>query len=201
MEYYIGVLKKYAEFNGRARRKEYWMFVLFNIVIAMGLGVVDGILSAILDNQVNPFGGLYSLAILLPSIAVAVRRLHDTGRSGWNYFIVLIPIVGAILMIIWLVKEGDVGPNQYGADPKAVEGVQPVYGAAAVAAPPVAPMPVTPPPLPVAAAPAPAPQPSPTTAPAGWVTDPSGRHELRYWDGTAWTSHVSDQGVTSSDPV
>jgi len=114
MEWYIGVLKKYAEFSGRARRKEYWMFFLFNAIIGLGL--------AILGNFAGFFtivSYIYSLAILCPSIAVGVRRLHDIGRPGTHYLFILIPIVGAIMLIVWAAKEGVPGDNEYGPNPKA----------------------------------------------------------------------------------
>lgn len=113
MDWYVGVLKKYVEFNGRARRKEYWMFFLINFVIALALGVVDAVLGFGL------LGGLYALAVLLPSLAVTVRRLHDTGRTGWWILIGLIPLIGIIVILIFMVLEGQPGDNAYGPDPKA----------------------------------------------------------------------------------
>lgn len=107
-QWYLGVLKKYAVFTGRARRKEYWMFTLFNILIAFLLGIVETVIGAgdILSN-------LYSLAVLIPGIAVGVRRLHDTDRSGWW---LLLPIVN----IVFLALEGQSGTNRFGSDPKEV---------------------------------------------------------------------------------
>src|SRR6516165_3658422 len=100
MEWYLDVLKKYAVFEGRARRKEYWYFVLFNLLISIGLAGIDFmIMSAISGGGkedmrgISPLRMLYSLAVLVPSIAVSVRRLHDTGRSGWWYLIGFIPCV------------------------------------------------------------------------------------------------------------
>lgn len=113
MEWYLGVLKKYAEFSGRARRKEYWMFFLFNVLIAIALAVVEGMVGS-----PGVVGGLYSLAVLIPGIAVAVRRLHDTGRSGWWLLISLIPLIGTIVLIIFLVQEGAAEDNDFGANPK-----------------------------------------------------------------------------------
>ena len=116
MNWYLTVLKKYAEFNGRARRAEYWTFVLINAAICWGLmilGMVTGLkFLAILCN-------LYSLAVLVPSIAVGVRRMHDTGRSGWTILVNLIPVIGWIIFIVFAAQEGTRGDNQYGADPKA----------------------------------------------------------------------------------
>ncbi len=114
MEWYLTVLRKYAEFSGRARRKEYWFFVLFNIIISFVLGFVDGFagLGGVL-------GGIYALAVLIPSIAVGVRRLHDTGRSGWWLLIGLVPIIGVIVLIVFMVGDSESGSNQYGPNPKA----------------------------------------------------------------------------------
>jgi uncharacterized membrane protein YhaH (DUF805 family) len=115
MNWYLAVLRKYAEFSGRARRKEYWMFFLFNLLIAVVLGFVLGLLGGMLGfgttvaNVVSP---IYSLAVLLPGIAVAVRRMHDTDRSGWW---ILCPIAN----IIFLCLDSQPGTNQYGPNPKA----------------------------------------------------------------------------------
>ena len=105
MNYYLKVLQNYANFNGRARRKEYWMFVLFNFIASFILVFIGGLLEFPL------LANLYSLAVLLPSIAVAVRRMHDVGKSGWY---VLIPIYNFILCV----TEGNSGENEYGPDPK-----------------------------------------------------------------------------------
>ena len=120
MNWYITALKKYTVFSGRARRKEYWMFVLFNVIfsfIAVGL---DFLLSQIMgwDGGVGIFSILYSLAITLPSLAVAVRRLHDIGKSGWWFFITLVPLVGSIWYLILLVTDSQPGENEYGPNPK-----------------------------------------------------------------------------------
>ncbi len=123
--WYLKVIGQYADFNGRARRREYWSFFLVNIVIIIVLSVLAGILGAVAD-----FLGLlgygvymlYSLAVLIPGLAVSVRRLHDTGKSGWFLLIALIPLVGLYLIYLMTV-EGDRGDNAYGPDPKADEGV------------------------------------------------------------------------------
>jgi uncharacterized membrane protein YhaH (DUF805 family) len=99
---------KYAEFVGRARRSEYWWFVLFGIVVSLVLSPLSTSLSL-----------LASLALLIPTVAVSVRRLHDTGRSGWFLLIYLIPFVGVIIVIVWLATEGEPGSNLYGESPKA----------------------------------------------------------------------------------
>lgn len=113
MNDYIGVLKKYAVFEGRARRKEYWMFILFNIIVAIVLNIVDGIVGSS-----GVLGGLYSLAVLVPAIAVAARRLHDTGRSGWWQLIALVPVIGFLVLLVFYVQDSQPGSNQYGANPK-----------------------------------------------------------------------------------
>ncbi|MCB5179797.1 DUF805 domain-containing protein [Streptomyces antimicrobicus] len=113
MNHYLDVLKKYAVFSGRARRQEYWLFVLFNVIISLVLALVDGILGT---NGI--LGVVYSVAVLLPSLAVAVRRLHDTGRSGWWLLIALVPLVGAIVLLVFLATEGEPNPNKYGPNPK-----------------------------------------------------------------------------------
>lgn len=113
INWYLKVVKEnYANFNGRARRSEYWYFALVNVIISIVLAIVDSIIGMQL------LGGIYSLALLIPSIAVGVRRLHDIGKSGWMLLVALIPLVGAIWLIILFCKEGDSGPNEYGADPK-----------------------------------------------------------------------------------
>jgi uncharacterized membrane protein YhaH (DUF805 family) len=105
MKYYLEVLKKYADFNGRARRKEYWMFVLFNMIFLYTLLFIDLYFETVFINTI------YSVAVLIPSIAVAVRRMHDVGKSGWY---ILIPIYNLVLAC----TEGDYGSNEYGQDPK-----------------------------------------------------------------------------------
>lgn len=119
MNWYIKVLKQYADFSGRARRKEYWMFVLFNVIFAFTLGLIDGLMGAY-DSQTSygVLGGLYTLAVLIPSLAVTVRRLHDVGKSGWMYFIILIPFIGAIWLLVLMLTDGNSGVNEYGPNPK-----------------------------------------------------------------------------------
>lgn len=113
MEWYLAVLKNYAGFSGRAHRKEYWMFLLFNMIIAVVLGFVEG-----LFGSPGILGSLYSLAVLVPSIAVSMRRLHDTGRSGLWLLIGFVPLVGAIVLLIFFVQDSMQGENQYGSSPK-----------------------------------------------------------------------------------
>ena len=116
------VLENYANFNGRARRSEYWYFALMNLIILVIAAVLDSVLG--FNFAPLPYGYLYvlvALATFIPGLAVAVRRLHDVGKSGWFYFIVLIPIIGAIWLLVLFFTEGNHGENQYGPDPKAVE--------------------------------------------------------------------------------
>ena len=111
MEWYLKVVKEnYANFDGRARRKEYWMFVLFNVIISTILSMIEPTVYLI-----------YVLAILVPSIAVGVRRLHDVGKSGWFMFIALVPIIGGIWLLILACTDGDSGDNEYGSNPKTEE--------------------------------------------------------------------------------
>jgi uncharacterized membrane protein YhaH (DUF805 family) len=119
MNWYLEVLKKYAVFSGRARSKEYWYFVLFNIIISFVLAVIDvatGSFSA--EAGIGLLGGIYTLAVLIPSIAVLVRRLHDTERSGWWLLIGLVPLIGSIVLLVFMVQDSKPGQNQYGANPK-----------------------------------------------------------------------------------
>lgn len=118
MNWYLDVLKKYADFSGRARRSEYWYFYLFNTLISFAIGMVDGIFGFIGEFGIGMLGGIYTLLVLIPSIAVGVRRLHDTNRSGWWLLIALIPLVGAIILLVYLVQDSDQGENQYGPNPK-----------------------------------------------------------------------------------
>ena len=110
MEYFIGAIKQYATFSGRARRKEYWMFSLFYIIFYIILAVIDGVLGTMFLSII------FSLALLIPSISIAARRLHDTGRTGWWQLIVLIPLIGVIVLIVFL-AQGSGDENKYGVSP------------------------------------------------------------------------------------
>lgn len=112
--YYIKVLKNYTTFTGRARRSEYWYFVLFNIIISMVLAFIDGAAGTSTLSGQGIIGGVYSLAVLLPAIAVAIRRMHDVGKSGW---FVLIPFYNLYLAV----QDSELGTNQYGPNPKSNE--------------------------------------------------------------------------------
>ncbi len=114
MNWYIDVLKKYTVFEGRARRKEYWMFILFNIIVSILVAVIGGILGTTLLSVI------YALAVILPSIGVAIRRLHDTGRSGWWLLVGFIPLIGFIVLIVFMVLDSDMNDNQFGSNPKAI---------------------------------------------------------------------------------
>lgn len=122
MNWYIEVLKKYAVFSGRARRKEYWMFALFNVIIAVLLLVLGGILGINSDRYgTNVLYWLYFLAVFLPSLAVTVRRLHDTGRTGWWVLIGFVPFIGGIIMLVFMLLDS-VPDNEYGPNPKGIAG-------------------------------------------------------------------------------
>ncbi|MED4532328.1 DUF805 domain-containing protein [Metabacillus fastidiosus] len=114
MHWYLKALKNYVGFQGRARRKEYWMFVLFNVIIALILSVIQ----TVADIDPPVLTAIYSLAIFLPSLAVTVRRLHDIGRSGWWYFINLIPLIGGIILLVFTCQDSQSGSNKYGPSPK-----------------------------------------------------------------------------------
>jgi len=131
MKYYLNVLKNYATLSGRARRKEYWMFALFNLIFLIVAAVIDNVLGTTFktDSFLYPSGHfpygwvylVYGLVVFIPGVAVAVRRLHDQDKSGWYFWVVLIPIAGAIWILVLLCTEGTIGDNKYGPDPKAME--------------------------------------------------------------------------------
>ncbi len=110
MDYFVDAFKRYADFDGRARRQEYWMFVLFYLLVYLGLGIIG----SLLDTMV--LTALFSLAALVPSISICTRRLHDTGRTGWWQLIGLIPLIGWVVMIVFLVQDSQ-DDNQYGPKP------------------------------------------------------------------------------------
>jgi uncharacterized membrane protein YhaH (DUF805 family) len=118
MNWYLEVLKKYAVFDGRARRKEYWMFSLVNMIIGFVLGLIEGFAGGGVSDGPGVLGTIYTLAVFIPAIAVAVRRLHDTDRSGWWLLIGLIPLIGIIALIVFMVLDSEPGDNQYGPNPK-----------------------------------------------------------------------------------
>ncbi len=129
MNWYLKVVKdNYANFTGRARRKEYWMFVLFNVIFAIVALIIDNIIGTSFSIGEGayamhlPYGWIYliyTLIVLIPSLAVLVRRLHDIGKSGWWFFIAFIPLIGAIWLLVLTVTDGNPGSNIYGLSPKA----------------------------------------------------------------------------------
>lgn len=122
MNWYLKVLKNYANFNGRARRKEYWMFFLFNMLFAFVTMLLDNMLGIAMSE--TGYGAIYiayMLAVIIPSLGVGVRRLHDIGKSGYWLFISFIPLVGGIWLLVLLATEGKSGENEYGSDPKREE--------------------------------------------------------------------------------
>ena len=121
MNWYLLALKKYAVFSGRSRRKEYWLFFLFNFLITIALLFIDGMVGTF-DAQagIGLFGAIYALGILVPGIAVSVRRLHDTDRSGWWLLILFIPLIGAIVYLVFTVLDSTPGDNRHGPNPKDV---------------------------------------------------------------------------------
>lgn len=121
MNYFIEGIKKYAQFHGRARRAEYWNFVLFSIILTLAIALLEASAGMTPDfSRGGVISMLFNIFILIPSLAVGVRRLHDTNTSGWFTFIALIPIIGILVLIFKLAQKGDTGANQYGADPKGV---------------------------------------------------------------------------------
>ena len=114
MNWYISVLKNYIEFSGRAHRTEYWMFFLFHMIVTFVIAFVEGMVGS-----PGFLSMIYALAVMLPSIGVGVRRLHDTGRTGWWLLIAFLPVIGAIVLLVFLVLDTEAGDNQYGSDPKA----------------------------------------------------------------------------------
>ena len=119
MSWYLQALKKYAVFGGRSRRMEYWYFVLFNIIVSIVLGGIDGLLGTSGSYAgAGLLSGIYGLAILIPSLAVTVRRLHDIDRSGWWILIGLVPLIGALVLLVFALLDSTPGDNQYGPNPK-----------------------------------------------------------------------------------
>jgi uncharacterized membrane protein YhaH (DUF805 family) len=120
MDWMLMPLRRYAEFSGRSQRKEYWMFFLFQIIVVVVLGIIEGVLglSGMVAGAYGPLTLLFWLAVLVPGIAVGIRRLHDTDRSGWWLLLAFVPLVGAIVLLVFFVSDGTHGPNRFGPDPK-----------------------------------------------------------------------------------
>jgi uncharacterized membrane protein YhaH (DUF805 family) len=112
-------LGKYVDFQGRARRSEYWWWVLFTIILGIVAGILDGIIDPGVPGQIHAgyIGSIMNLAVFLPSLAVAARRLHDTNRSAFWLFLLFLIIIGWVILIIWYCQKGTAGPNTYGPDP------------------------------------------------------------------------------------
>jgi uncharacterized membrane protein YhaH (DUF805 family) len=127
MDWMLMPLYRYAEFSGRSRRKEYWMFVLMQWLVAAAVGLLvillyvtaptESLMMAVLKPPLV-LAGLFALACFIPGIALTVRRLHDTGRSGWNLSWGLLPFLGGFILLYFCVSDGDPGPNRFGEDPK-----------------------------------------------------------------------------------
>lgn len=112
------VFSRYVGFSGRARRSEYWWWTLFVGIVSIAAALMDGASGNDVADGTGPVQGLVALALLLPNLAVTVRRLHDTNRSGWRILWGIVPIVGFILLLLWCVQDSDRGPNRFGASPK-----------------------------------------------------------------------------------
>jgi len=119
VNWYLAVLKKYAVFDGRARRQELWYFFLFDILIQLVLTIIDGFAGTLRrEFALGMYSGLYMLAVIIPRLAVTVRRLHDTNRSGWWLLLAFVPVGGAILLLVFCALDSQPGENQYGPNPK-----------------------------------------------------------------------------------
>jgi uncharacterized membrane protein YhaH (DUF805 family) len=122
LSWFIEALKKYAVFSGRSRRKEYWYYVLFVAIISIVLNIIDGLLGTYDSSAgVGLLSTIFSLAVLIPSIAVSVRRLHDIDRTGWWVLIGLVPLIGWIVLLVFHVQDSTPGTNRYGPNPKSTE--------------------------------------------------------------------------------
>jgi uncharacterized membrane protein YhaH (DUF805 family) len=153
-------LNNYANFSGRARRSEFWWFILFNFAAQIAASIVDAVVAAIIGFSI--LAPLVALALLVPGLAVSVRRLHDTGRSGWWILLGLVPLVGIVVLIIWYATDGQPGPNQYGENPKGGFGAMPPQQAFAPQ------QGYAPPAQPAAPPPAAAPRPGAAKGPRPW---------------------------------
>jgi uncharacterized membrane protein YhaH (DUF805 family) len=117
MNWFLKALKQYATFSGRARRSEYWYFFLFYIIFTIGLVFIDSLLG--MSSNLGILSSLFALGMLLPSIAVSVRRLHDTDRSGWWMLLCFVPLIGGIVLLVFFVQDSQAGANRFGESPKA----------------------------------------------------------------------------------
>lgn len=122
MSWYITAIKNYANFKGRARRKEYWMFILFNYLFGLACSLADGLLGLQIPLEgkaLGIFGAVYGLFVLIPSFSVSVRRLHDIDKSGWWLLLSLLPVIGWVWLLVYSTMGGTPCDNRFGADPKA----------------------------------------------------------------------------------
>ncbi len=118
MNYYFAAFKKYAVFKGRATRREYWYFTLFNILAVGVFGLIDQLMGTFnFDAGYGPLSAIYTLAMILPGLGVSIRRLHDTGRSGWWFLITAIPVLGLLVFLYFALLDGDPNSNEYGESP------------------------------------------------------------------------------------
>jgi len=130
MNWYLKVLKQYADFSGRARRKEYWMFGLFNFIFSYVAMYLDNALGTTMSLHDNVYGDiqmfygylyiLYVMFVFIPGLAVGVRRLHDVGKSGWMFLVILIPLVGVIWLLVLFLKDSQLEDNKWGRNPKEI---------------------------------------------------------------------------------
>jgi uncharacterized membrane protein YhaH (DUF805 family) len=121
MQWYLKVLRQYADFTGRARRREFWMFTLISALVSIVLALVDAAIFGTRSSGTGFLGAVYGLAVLVPTLAVGARRLHDTDRSGWWQLIGIVPVVGIIVLIVFWARAGQPAPNRFGSDPKAAQ--------------------------------------------------------------------------------
>lgn len=115
MSWYIQAIKNYCNFSGRATRKEYWMYSLISAIFGLALSLVDSLIG------ISIFTSIYSLFILIPDLSISFRRLHDIDKSAWWLLISIIPVVGSIILFVFSVRPGTIGPNSYGEDPRALK--------------------------------------------------------------------------------
>lgn len=120
LDWMLMPLRRYADFSGRSRRKEYWMFTLGVVIATLVLAIVEGVLglSGMVAGVYGPISTLFFLGLIVPSIAVQVRRMHDLDKSGWWVLIALIPFIGSIVLLVFMCLEGTRGENRFGSDPK-----------------------------------------------------------------------------------
>ncbi len=118
-DWYYQVILNYTNFSGRARRQEYWYFTLVNVLVNLVMGIIDRVIGSVMQmDNFGFFGVIYALFIMIPSIAVTVRRLHDSGRVGWWTLIAFVPIIGILVLLYFLIQDSEEDSNQYGANPK-----------------------------------------------------------------------------------